>query len=552
MASTNSLSFEDYRTFFTQPFITPGSLLPSNTRHHKFYLGPAFNVADAVGSSHVSQIFSTTYIFPFLETLPLPPLCNAGVRTWPKLVISFHAWHKCMIGHGPTKALFDRARILELLELTLDIPTFDPTLFFVALCFWASDYNTFVFPLGPMSITLRDISALTKLPPTGYLPISNELVHGKLINLASFVLAGLYRGIATLQDQLRSSTSPTGSRPLWLAQLWLRAYFSYFGAPSSATCPVRYYERKTSSSSYASNSKNGITSLLGELPSIQLPSTDPKATSGSKRPALHQADDLDEDDTYSLTRKKRGSIPPSTILQQSINIESPEIPISEGPQSSELSTQIVDRPPSPSVEDADSVLWSIQALFTYWKQVQASSIPHAFFVTRPSTSFISSTEDMDTLKKAVLAHTSFMDKDISRASVDSQAELFVRLIEDLAAALKRPTLEILASARLTLREIHQEVSILLSENVERRAKKTSFVQTVAEKESLNIDINSAKSKLNELSSKLMIEDSLLISLKPEMKEFQDKIDDCKMRLATKKLDTSLEIEQTKTMMAHYL
>ncbi|KAL2486834.1 Uncharacterized protein Adt_31590 [Abeliophyllum distichum] len=144
-----------------------------------------------------------------------------------------------------------------------------------------------------------------------------------------------------------------------------------------------------------------------------------------------------------------------------------------------------------------------------------------------------------------------MDKDISRASADSQAELLVCLSEDLVAALKHTTLELSASARLTLRWIHQEVSILLYENVELRAKKARFVQTVAENESLNIDINSAKSKLNELSAEVMIEDSLLISLESKMKELQPKIDDCKMRLAAKKCNTSLEIEHTKAMMARY-
>ncbi|KAL2527801.1 Uncharacterized protein Adt_12855 [Abeliophyllum distichum] len=87
--------------------------------------------------------------------------------------------------------------------------------------------------------------------------------------------------------------------------------------------------------------------------------------------------------------------------------------------------------------------------------------------------------------------------------------------------------------------------------MELRAKKTSFVQTIAEKESLNIDINSAKSKLNKLSSEVMIEDSLLISLEYEMNDLQAKIDDCKMRLAAKKHNAFLEIERTKALMARY-
>ncbi|KAL2490817.1 LRRNT 2 domain-containing protein [Abeliophyllum distichum] len=168
-----------------------------------------------------------------------------------------------------------------------------------------------------------------------------------------------------------------------------------------------------------------------------------------------------------------------------------------------------------SDEDVDSVLRSIQALFTSWEQVQTSYVPRVSSTTRPSTFSIPSTEDMDALKKVVLAYTSFMDKDISRVNADSQAELLVRLSEDLAATLKCPTLELSALARLNLRGIHQE------------------------------------SKLNELSSEVTVKDSLLISLESEMKKLQAKIDDCKIRLAAKKHNTSLEIERTKAMMARY-
>ncbi|KAL2532721.1 Uncharacterized protein Adt_06072 [Abeliophyllum distichum] len=134
---------------------------------------------------------------------------------------------------------------------------------------------------------------------------------------------------------------------------------------------------------------------------------------------------------------------------------------------------------------------------------------------------------MNSLKKAVSAYTSFIHKDISRASADSQKKLLACLSEDLVDALKRPSLELSVSIRLILRGIRQEVSLLLSENVELRTKKMSFIWAVAENESLNININSAKSRLNELSSKIMIEDSLLISLdsllislESKMKELQ--------------------------------
>ncbi|KAL2532382.1 Uncharacterized protein Adt_05733 [Abeliophyllum distichum] len=144
-----------------------------------------------------------------------------------------------------------------------------------------------------------------------------------------------------------------------------------------------------------------------------------------------------------------------------------------------------------------------------------------------------------------------MDKDISRANADNKKELLACLNEDLANALKRHSLEFSASIRLTLRRIHQGVSLLLSKNMELSAKKMNFVRAIAEKESLNININSAKSKLNELSSKVMIEDSLLISLEFETKELQAKINDCKTRLAAKKCKTSIEIERTKALVARY-
>ncbi|KAL2497798.1 Uncharacterized protein Adt_23348 [Abeliophyllum distichum] len=115
--------------------------------------------------------------------------------------------------------------------------------------------------------------------------------------------------------------------------------------------------------------------------------------------------------------------------------------------------------------DADSVLRSIQALFSSWKQVKVSSTSRSSSTACPSTSSIPFAEDMNILKKAVLAYTSFTDKDISRASAASK-KLLVPLNEDLADALKHTTLELLATIRLTLRRIHQEVSLLLSKNME--------------------------------------------------------------------------------------
>ncbi|KAL2491927.1 hypothetical protein Adt_27555 [Abeliophyllum distichum] len=69
---------------------------------------------------------------------------------------------------------------------------------------------------------------------------------------------------------------------------------------------------------------------------------------------------------------------------------------------------------------------------------EVSSASRSSSATHPSTSYSPSTEDMNALKMVVLAYTSFMDKDISRVSADSKKELLARFSEDLTDALKRP------------------------------------------------------------------------------------------------------------------
>ncbi|KAL2466935.1 hypothetical protein Adt_42786 [Abeliophyllum distichum] len=183
MAAKNSLSFEKFQTLLSEPFASPDCLPPANTQNHEFHLGPAFNTVDVVGRSPVVQLFPTSHIFPFIEPFPLTSLQSAGIRTWHKSDTNFHAWHKHMVGHGPTRELFERARILDLLELTLDIPAFDPTLFSIVLYFWASNYKTFVFSLGSMFVTLRDISALTNL-----LPIGNTISPAMIVTHAPSII----------------------------------------------------------------------------------------------------------------------------------------------------------------------------------------------------------------------------------------------------------------------------------------------------------------------------------------------------------------------------
>lgn len=57
--------------------------------------------------------------------------------------------------------------------------------------------------------------------------------------------------------------------------------------------------------------------------------------------------------------------------------------------------------------------------------------------------------------------------------------------------------------------------------------------------------------MKEISSDVMIEDSLMVSLAVEMKEFQAKMNDCRARMAGKKRNASQGIERTKSLVEQY-
>ena len=117
--SGDSFSFEDFQKLLNRPYITPNFLAPANVELNEFYLGPFFNNAEAVEQAAVGQLFPCTQGPPFLNSLPLGPLRERGIRTWPKSDVVFRRWHARLVDHGPTKALFDNARISDLLEISI-------------------------------------------------------------------------------------------------------------------------------------------------------------------------------------------------------------------------------------------------------------------------------------------------------------------------------------------------------------------------------------------------------------------------------------------------
>jgi chromosome segregation ATPase len=163
----------------------------------------------------------------------------------------------------------------------------------------------------------------------------------------------------------------------------------------------------------------------------------------------------------------------------------------------------------------------------------------------------SSEEDLKFLKELMFEYVSFMDMDIGRANVAKHKDELERLSAKLEQALTLPSLNLSADFKATLKVIHSEVLTMLAKNAELKVKRTQYLRAVAEKESLCLEINKAKDELQEISSEVMIEDSLMVNLAAQMRELQAKMDDCRARMAAKKRNASQGIERTKSLVEQY-
>ncbi|KAL2485159.1 bromodomain-containing protein 9-like [Abeliophyllum distichum] len=138
-SSENHISFEDFQELLTRPYVNTSCLLPFKPELNEFYLGPSFNDADSVGRAAVAQLFPCTQEPHFLDPFSLKPIYDKNMRTWPKADTTFRLWHARMVKHSATEAIFDRAKISDLLEIATRPLLYDPIFFPIALCFWSSE-----------------------------------------------------------------------------------------------------------------------------------------------------------------------------------------------------------------------------------------------------------------------------------------------------------------------------------------------------------------------------------------------------------------------------
>ncbi|KAL2498036.1 PMD domain-containing protein [Abeliophyllum distichum] len=237
--SDNLISFEYFQELLTRRYVNPSCLLSTKPESNDFYLGPSFNDADSVGRAAVAQLFPCTQEPSFLDPFPLKPICDKSICTWPKADTTLYLWHARMMKHSTTKAIFDRARIYDLLEIATRLPLYHPVLFPIALSFWSSEYNTSIFPLGPMPITLRDVGSLVNLPPLGDTIFPTILISSAAAKFDK-KFTDSYLGMQELYNN--SGAEPTHVERVAFLQVWLCKYVLCVPSlkPSMAYLPIAH------------------------------------------------------------------------------------------------------------------------------------------------------------------------------------------------------------------------------------------------------------------------------------------------------------------------
>ncbi|GAB2270338.1 hypothetical protein Dimus_038841 [Dionaea muscipula] len=128
------------------------------------FLGPAvvdIAMASEIRYSHISVFLPTTLSD---ASISIDAILNMrSPRNWPHMDKNFTNWAMRMVRDPTFESRAKAAGFFDLVTLCTKVPTFDATLFPLAVLFWSSHTNIFTFPRAPMTITLRDVAALTGL-----------------------------------------------------------------------------------------------------------------------------------------------------------------------------------------------------------------------------------------------------------------------------------------------------------------------------------------------------------------------------------------------------
>ena len=100
-------------------------------------------------------------------------------KTWPRESEDWITWVDRLSSHFQDH--WESLGIAQFIKLTKVSITLDLDLMSTALRLWYNDLNSFIFPFGPASITLRDISIFTELHVKGLEVVCLLDVHDPLL-----------------------------------------------------------------------------------------------------------------------------------------------------------------------------------------------------------------------------------------------------------------------------------------------------------------------------------------------------------------------------------
>ena len=136
------------------------------------------------GTTHADgDVSIPTPTFPFPLTSPSETLIGKELRPmalpakpWPMAYEDWITWVDRLSPYFQEH--WESLGITQFIKLTKVSVTLDLDLMRNALRFWPKELNSFLFPFGPASITIGDISILTGLPVEGSEVVCLIDVHG--------------------------------------------------------------------------------------------------------------------------------------------------------------------------------------------------------------------------------------------------------------------------------------------------------------------------------------------------------------------------------------
>ncbi|CAL1402120.1 unnamed protein product [Linum trigynum] len=157
----------------------------------------------------------------FTQQKPKRPLSS-----WVLFDKDFVRWYSRLVADETTVAQWRDAGIDRFLSLCANLPQPDVDLFKAAICFWFTESNSFIFPLGTMTITLLDLVTLTGLsrcrpPAVARTPFSPN-------NPSHFDRS--YRSIYNTNSQANPAAPVTDKERAYLIHHWLNKFILCLGS----------------------------------------------------------------------------------------------------------------------------------------------------------------------------------------------------------------------------------------------------------------------------------------------------------------------------------